>query len=223
VERDFDVDYGERAGFLVGKSAALADWSFRKEDKEFKKLCTRLYARNWARRERARHPERVQARQRAWRSANRDHVRALDRALKALKRKPKFIVCWTCNAPHQVKKLTTAGHVVKFCSRKCANRYHGVPRARARNRGIRTMTIIPQILDVLASAPTGLNLRMLVERLPGCKRGSIATTIVALRKAGRVVSLGMYHGKGKGNFGNLYALPGPPHDALRVPEGLSDR
>lgn len=38
---------GDR-GFLVGKAAALADWSFKKEKKEFGKLVNRLRAKKWA-------------------------------------------------------------------------------------------------------------------------------------------------------------------------------
>lgn len=42
MNRDLDIDYSERAGFLVGKSAALAEWSFKKDAREFRRLCRAL-------------------------------------------------------------------------------------------------------------------------------------------------------------------------------------
>jgi hypothetical protein len=109
VDREFDVDYSERAGFLVGKSAALADWKFRKDDREFKKLCARLYQRNWMARERLRNPERLRARLRAWRERNREKIRAQERARRAKKRRPKFIVCVVCRAKKQVRAIIKTG------------------------------------------------------------------------------------------------------------------
>ena len=42
-----DLDYSERAGFLVGKSARMADWRHQREKREFKKLCDAIYQRNY--------------------------------------------------------------------------------------------------------------------------------------------------------------------------------
>lgn len=43
------VDYEDmKTGFQSGKAAALADWSFRKEQREFKVIVNRLRARKWA-------------------------------------------------------------------------------------------------------------------------------------------------------------------------------
>jgi len=44
-----DVDYSERAGFLTGKAAALAEWRHKKDKREFERMCGRLRARNWIR------------------------------------------------------------------------------------------------------------------------------------------------------------------------------
>lgn len=42
------VDYDEmKNGFQSPKAAALADWSFRKEEREFKRLVSRLAAKKW--------------------------------------------------------------------------------------------------------------------------------------------------------------------------------
>lgn len=46
-DRDFDVDYSERAGFLTGKAAAMADWAHRKDAKAFEKLVNVLRVKKW--------------------------------------------------------------------------------------------------------------------------------------------------------------------------------
>lgn len=44
---DFDVDYSDRSGFLVGRAAALADWALRKDEREFNKIVVALYMRRY--------------------------------------------------------------------------------------------------------------------------------------------------------------------------------
>jgi hypothetical protein len=46
VKKSPDLDYSERAGFLVGKAANLAEWQHRKEEREYAKLFERLKRRN---------------------------------------------------------------------------------------------------------------------------------------------------------------------------------
>ena len=41
-DNDVDLDFSERAGFLTGKAARLADWLHRKEKREFEKLVRKL-------------------------------------------------------------------------------------------------------------------------------------------------------------------------------------
>lgn len=48
-DNELDVDYSERAGFLTGKAAAIAEWSHRKEKKAFAKVCNVLKACKWQR------------------------------------------------------------------------------------------------------------------------------------------------------------------------------
>lgn len=190
MERDLDLDYSERAGFMVGKSAAIADWRFHKEEGDFKKLCHRLYMRNWAKARRRLFPELVKAYQKAWRDRNREKIRKADRDRRAAKRQPKFIVCWVCGTKKQVRAIvTTPGRETKFCSRKCRNSYHDVPRARARSLGIRNMVIVPQILDALTREP-GLRLRAIHARLEGAKYQSLATTLCKLARQGKVTRRG---------------------------------
>lgn len=85
-ERDIDVDYSERSGFLVGKSAALADWQFRKLQNEgdFQRLVWRLQAKKyWA----AKDPER-KARIRAYRAQwAKDNAERYREAVNACKRR----------------------------------------------------------------------------------------------------------------------------------------
>ncbi len=44
---DESEHFTEAAGFLTGRSAALADWHFRRDQRDFAALCARLYARKW--------------------------------------------------------------------------------------------------------------------------------------------------------------------------------
>jgi hypothetical protein len=123
----------------------------------------------------------------AWRNRHRERIREADRARRAAKRKPKFIDCVVCGAKKQVRAIVkTPGRETKFCGRKCRNRYHGVPRARARSLGIRNMTIVHEILETLTREP-GLRLRAVHVRLEHCSYQSIATTLCKLAKQGKVV------------------------------------
>jgi hypothetical protein len=46
---ELDLDYSERAGFMTGKSAAIADWRHRKEVRDFGALVNRLRVLKWQR------------------------------------------------------------------------------------------------------------------------------------------------------------------------------
>lgn len=173
--RDFDIDYSERAGFLTGKSAAIAEWRHRKEVSDFERLCSKLYQRKWARLERQRNGTRVRERLNVWRAANRDKVRAQERARRAAKRKPRLFTCVECGRRRETKR------VAKFCSTKCRNRFHCRPRVVAKNRGIRNMSLRPALLALLVQPMT---LRELVAALPLAKRNSIATLLSTLTRSG---------------------------------------
>lgn len=56
-EREFDIDYSERAGFLTGKSAAIAEWLHKRDKRAFAKQCDVLRADRWRRN----NPERAKA------------------------------------------------------------------------------------------------------------------------------------------------------------------
>lgn len=92
--------YTERNGFLVGKSAALADWRHRKEEREFEALCVRLRQRNYLRR-----PE-VAA-----------HRNAVRRDRRMQQHRATVHSCAQCEA--QFCRLTIAGHAPTYCSPDC--------------------------------------------------------------------------------------------------------
>lgn len=164
-DNELDVDYSERNGFLTGKSAALADWFHRKEDANYEKLFERLYKRNRRRLALVAHG-----------------VPFVD--VDGVSRRVFNVVCHVCREP--VTKLQPNA---RWCSKRCANRYHSLPRSRARNRGIRNMTIAPTALTHLELAP-GLTLRELHALMPEAKYGSLATLLCLWTKQGVLIHVG---------------------------------
>lgn len=151
---------GTPDGFQVGKSAALLDWQHEKERQEFKKLCQRLYSRNWARKFRERYPEKAREQCQRWREANRDRNREIERnRMRAQREKSRSLcVCEECGkswkpAPRYTGRKAPTERKARFCSKKCRNRWHDVRRARARNRGLRRMDLTPSILRALRAEP----------------------------------------------------------------------
>jgi hypothetical protein len=135
---DLDLDFTEKQGFLVGRSAAMADWAFKKDNAGFEAMCARLYQRNWARKYRTAHPDRVRANLARWRQRHASTLRERDRVRRAAVRVPRIITCCVCQVQKRVRAIVTvAGRATKFCSKKCANQYHSAIRARARNRALR--------------------------------------------------------------------------------------
>lgn len=189
---DLDLDYTERAGFMVGRTAAIAEWRHRKEVGDFERLCSKLYQRKWARMKRQRAPEAMRAYQRGWRARNAERLRESERRRMAARRKPRFILCASCGT--KVRAI----RVMRFCSTKCRNHFHAVPRARARNRGLRNMALVPAILSALSVKSTTLHDICIL--VPGLKRGSVATTLTKLKSQGLVLTLP------SGGRGSVYAL-----------------
>lgn len=200
MSHDLDLDYSERAGFLVGKSAAIADWQAKKEQVAYDLLFKRLYARNHARLTRERDPEAARARCQAYRDANREHVREIDRdrrraarlvELRALgatykvidgvARRTYWVICPVCLVEEE--KLQPNA---KYCGRTCANQWHSIPRTRARNRGIRNMVLAATAITVLEIEPW-LTVGEIRKRAPSLKYGSLATWCSTETKARRLV------------------------------------
>lgn len=208
---DLEVDYSERAGFLTGKAAAIADWQRKKEATEYDALFKRLYARNWQRLYREQHPEEAREKLRAWRAANPERAREANVRQKRTKRERQLqemkaeyrviegvprriykITCAVCGASAEKLQPNAV-----WCSKVCANRYHSAPRARARNRGIRNMTIIPTALAHIEITP-GLTLKELHARMPDASYGSLATTLTALAKREMVQRVDRPDARGQG-------------------------
>ena len=98
--RAYETTYTEKNGFLVGKSAALADWRFRQEEREFDALCARLRQRN-----RLRRPE-VAA-----------HRNAVRRDRRAESHRGVVLACAVCVV--EFCRVSIAGHAPTYCSHEC--------------------------------------------------------------------------------------------------------
>lgn len=77
-DRDIDVDYSERAGFLTGKAAAVAEWRFRQEvnDPTFRRLVWRLQAAKYWRAKNPASKARIMAYRARWRETHREQYNA---------------------------------------------------------------------------------------------------------------------------------------------------
>jgi hypothetical protein len=129
VSDDLDMDYEERrGGMLIGRQAALADWRFRKEQREFEKQIKTLRAAKWnqehpERRKEiantyARKPEVVQ-RQARTSTARRHRARAKARVAGARVYRCKECGAEWCSAPW-TRGLAGRG---EFCGDACRQRY----------------------------------------------------------------------------------------------------
>lgn len=178
-------DNGRIVGFMVGKTAAVADWMARTEQRGYDKLFRRLYARNWARKDRAADPERARARLRRWRAAHVERVREAGREARRARVRaaaPSNIrTCDQCGARWCLVPLV--GRKARFCGRACANQWHGS--RRNRSRGLRNMDIRPQVLATL-DVHGPLRLAELAALLPHVKRGSMATLLTVMVQTGQL-------------------------------------
>lgn len=122
IDRDLDGPDVERewfaqdGGMLIGRQAALADWSFRKEQKQFKKLVANLQARK----QRKAKPELYRAivaksKARPEYKAAESKRRKLAR-LKAWQASVKELVCEECRETFRRKRN---GKRPRFCSHLC--------------------------------------------------------------------------------------------------------
>ncbi len=194
-----DVDYSERAGFLTGKAAAIAEWSHKREKRQFAKLIARLAAAKRFKDD----PEHVRSIWRRFRERNRTRLNAEMVARRAKVRKPKICVCVVCGDRKRVKQVVRGG--VRFtCSTKCRNKYWSPIRLARKRRGLRTMSIRPDIFAVLRDGPA--QVKEIAARCPHLKRRSIITTVYALARAGQLVVSGSWGGKGAGARSRVYAI-----------------
>lgn len=121
-----DVDYEDmKTGFQSGRAAALSDWSFRKEQKEFATVVNRLRVKKWAKEnpeKRRRNANRyaskpaVKARQRAW-QIRRRHGALKARATVYVCVEPDCRAEW-CRVPGTYR----GGPTPRYCSSACSQR-----------------------------------------------------------------------------------------------------
>lgn len=126
------VDYAERDGFLVGKSARLADWRHRKELAEAQALYSRLMSRRYYWSDPAR--EREKARQRWARHAA--EVQAAERA-ETLRRNAALVrrPCEVCGGEIAPWKRPQARYCCRRCSQVARSRAWRARHAEAQRRG----------------------------------------------------------------------------------------
>lgn len=151
-------DEGQIEGFQFGgRERALQEWKEKKEAEEFAALCERLYHRKWAAKKRQTEEgrQKLQEALRRYRAENREHCNALERQRRKAKYEADPVVnqCEECGEIWIVPYERKGPKSSRFCSVKCKNRWHGIRRARRRNRGLRKMDIKPQLLRYLRRHP----------------------------------------------------------------------
>lgn len=118
--RAFDLDYSERDGFMVGRTAAIADWRHEKEQREFSAYCKRLYLERW----RKANPAKVAAYNRAWWSKPAVRARCNERRKRARRKQDATEhVCPECQVSFCFYRAPwVGGPRSKFCSSACYQR-----------------------------------------------------------------------------------------------------
>jgi len=124
-----EAEYGYRE--VSGKEQRLREWAARKEDRDFRRLCDRLYQRKWLRRVMAldaSDPRKAKllARKRAYKARNRDRLHAQQRARRIARRRavPMLRTCPGCGA-QWCRLPGLEGAKRTWCSTACyqADRY----------------------------------------------------------------------------------------------------
>lgn len=113
---DLELDYSERAGFMVGKTAAMADWKFRKDEKAFTRLVATIRATNW---NRANSVRRKVIALGYW-NRNKERLNAAKR-VKA-RRAPRSRKCDMCPVVYELPYPHPRGRVRRVCSDECRRR-----------------------------------------------------------------------------------------------------
>jgi hypothetical protein len=182
-----DLDINEiETGMLSGKAAALADWRFRKDQRDFRKLCERLAQRN---RRRA-NPDRFRSAARLHYARHRERYMAMRAARRAQLR----ATCHQCGCRFAPCRLKPA----KWCTKKCANAYWAKHR-KSRNRGLRNRQLTPTLIEALRASPW-LTLSELLART-GTKYRSTAGALTVACQVGILIHDGR-------KMDRRYAAPG---------------
>lgn len=198
---------GRIVGYQVGKAAALAEWSHRKQLREDALLFKRLAARNYARRRREEDSEALREYQRRWRERNHERLRELERKrrrAKAARRRHNACRCEQCGRVFTPERFVKG---TRWCSDRCRNAYHGRVRTEEgrRRKGQRNMHVHRDVRRILRAEPW-LTAREIHGRLPDratyprSSFGSVATLLSTWAKRGEVLTDGRKKGR-------RYALP----------------
>jgi len=109
-------------GFMVGRAARLADWAFKKEQREFAVVIGRLRAKRWA----EQNYERSLANRRRWARAHRDAETSRVKNWRHTRTKSKVFTCASPGCDVQWCRVPFGrmrGNIrPKYCSKQCFNR-----------------------------------------------------------------------------------------------------
>lgn len=179
-----DEETGQIIGFQVGRAAALSDWKFRQEQREFDRLVKRLLDRNAKQ-----NPKRQQQLRDSvarWRAKNPGYQSARRERLRA--KFPRFHTCERCGLRQRLEK-GRRGKGRRFCSDECRVRHHSLKR----NQGINNTRCRERVLAALGREPwlqtkqiaerTGLPFTSVVQVLfKGVRTGLVVTDDAPTRR-----------------------------------------
>lgn len=120
-------DNGRITGYLVGKSARLADWQHKKEKESFEALCARLRARRWGIQAKTDPHKKAlkKATQRRYNAkpenAAKNYARCKKRRAAAYRSSAPVFTCVECGATW-CKAPWTKGPKPRFCGDRCRSR-----------------------------------------------------------------------------------------------------
>lgn len=114
------LDYSERAGFMVGRTAAIADWRHRKEREEFRAYCKRLYLKRW----RLANRDKAAVYNRRWHTKPEIQARLRDRKRQARQRQDTTVhACAECRVEFCWYRASwVSGPRSEFCRSACYQR-----------------------------------------------------------------------------------------------------
>lgn len=145
VHRDSDgleIDYSERAGFLTGKSEAIARWQAKKDKEAFAAIVNQLRVRKWTKAVRAENGARLAKHRAVQRASYHRHPEWRAKQNVKNRKAPRERTCVQCGAVYALPYPHPRGGMRKVCSDECAKarknaqaRVQQAPKRRA--KGIR--------------------------------------------------------------------------------------
>lgn len=178
---------GNVEGFQFAREVSLQEWRDRKEQEDFDRLCEQLYQRKWAADNRDRLREKKREAARRYRENNPERLRRNSRNSRRKKYEANPVVnqckqcgkCWTPPYEQKVKRSS-------FCCKKCRNKWNGD--RRSRSKGLRQLTIRPEIVAFLRREPLARFAQILAATK--AKEGSLRTLLHVMCKQGVILRNG---------------------------------